>query len=794
LVGANAEVCNGLDDDCDGRTDEGTGGAMCSAGVGVCRADGRRVCADGQLVCNANSGAPRGEQCNALDDDCDGRTDEDFQLGEACTSGLGVCAAQGVYACGDNGDRRCTAEPGAPHAEACNARDDDCDGTTDEGFANLNRPCTVGVGACRATGIIACTEDGAAAECSATAGAIAPETCNGVDDDCDGATDEAFADLFEPCNRGVGACARQGIRQCSVDGLTAVCSAPEVQGGAETCNGVDDDCDGRADEGFAALGEPCEAGQGLCRRQGLRVCDAAGVGVICAAMEGEPAPERCDGLDNDCDGRADEGFAGLGTTCDVGVGACLRRGVRVCSGDGAGVVCNTEAGMPAAETCNGGDDDCDGRTDEGFPRVGQPCSAGEGICRRAGVFLCRPDGLDVVCTAEAVQGRVERCDGNDDDCDGSVDEDWPDLGTACTAGEGICRRVGVRVCDPAEQQSTVCDAEIVAGNDVEQCDYQDDDCDGRTDEGFVTNGRYTTLAHCGACGTDCDALWAPDPAEFGVVPRCAVLAGAARCTFDCLPGRRDADGVPNNGCELSVDDDAVYVSTPANGGADGGQCGSIDRPCATIGFGLNRASALNAARVRVSEGVYRESVTLQPGIELLGGHQRTTWVRNPALNVTIITGNTPAGETHRWTVRAQDVHVDTRFDGFVVNGESPLLQGNAYAIYIADSDARLRVSNNRILAGNGGRGRDGAGGNGGPPGVPGQNGQLSVSPPNPNPCANDSVENPLAGDPAAGAPGVIGGPGGALVCGGVAADGGRGGYTSCPTLERQEGTGRPGAG
>lgn len=72
----------------------------------------------------------------------------------------------------------------------------------------------------------------------------APEICNGVDDDCDGAPDNGF-DVSAPCTAGVGACARQGSRVCSADGAMTVCNAVEGQPQPEVCgNGVDEDCDG----------------------------------------------------------------------------------------------------------------------------------------------------------------------------------------------------------------------------------------------------------------------------------------------------------------------------------------------------------------------------------------------------------------------------------------------------------------------------------------------------------------------------------------------------------------------
>ena len=78
--------------------------------------------------------------------------------------------------------------PGA--SEACNEVDDDCDGETDEDFSDLGDGCTVGTGACEASGTMVCAADGSGTECDATEGSPSSEACNGIDDDCDGETDE----------------------------------------------------------------------------------------------------------------------------------------------------------------------------------------------------------------------------------------------------------------------------------------------------------------------------------------------------------------------------------------------------------------------------------------------------------------------------------------------------------------------------------------------------------------------------------------------------------------------------
>ncbi len=80
----------------------------------------------------------------------------------------------------------------------------------------------------------------------------------------------------------------------------------------------------------------------------------------------------------------------------------------------------------AVELCNGVDDDCDGSVDEDFPNLGQNCFVGVGYCARAGTYVCSADHLTTVCDAVPGEPRNESCNGVDDDCDGVVDEENSD--------------------------------------------------------------------------------------------------------------------------------------------------------------------------------------------------------------------------------------------------------------------------------------------------------------------------------------------------------------------------------
>ena len=195
---APAELCNGSDDDCDGQTDEVPDLTMVSCGgKGVC-VGSKAVCAGPAPVCSLPPSFEVTEtRCDGLDNDCDGQTDEELGLGQACDVGAGLCAAVGIVACAPSGLTACVAATGSPVAEVCgNNQDDDCDGATDEGFG-VGSQCLVGLGACQVVGKRICApgpEGGVSTESMCLATATVPaaaERCeNQRDDDCDGFTDE----------------------------------------------------------------------------------------------------------------------------------------------------------------------------------------------------------------------------------------------------------------------------------------------------------------------------------------------------------------------------------------------------------------------------------------------------------------------------------------------------------------------------------------------------------------------------------------------------------------------------
>ena len=217
---------------------------------------------------------------------------------------------------------------------------------------------------------------------------------------------------------GVGIC-KAGVQDCA-GGKWSSCVGQIVAAPAEVCNGLDDDCNGLADEGFGQT----TCGKGAC----LVTTDncSNGVPVACTPKPASPT-EKCDGVDDNCDGTIDEGCvctAGQTQSCYSGpagtknVGAC-KAGTQGCNGGQWGP-CNGQV-LPKTETCNAADDDCNGTADDGNPGGGASCNTGKlGICA-AGTSTCTGGALG--CKQNSQPGPTEICSNSlDDDCDGQTNE------------------------------------------------------------------------------------------------------------------------------------------------------------------------------------------------------------------------------------------------------------------------------------------------------------------------------------------------------------------------------------
>jgi hypothetical protein len=578
-VPATTESCNGLDDDCDGTVDDLPGGTvppseLCGVAQTRGECDATTQCSGGAWRCVASQG-PVGETCNGKDDDCDGSTDEDVVPPgnlNCSAQNQGICtyAAQ----CNGAGGWTCARQVN-PTTETCNGLDDNCDGTVDNLPLGTNPPselCTAAQtrGECDAS--TRCT--GGSWRCVVSQGPVT-ETCNNKDDDCNGKTDD---NLIPPSSPN---CSTQNVGICTYtatcNGSAWVCTAV-VGPKTETCNGLDDDCDGaidRADPNYTDANEgkactPDVSGVPICGSPtlsclgGVMTCQGFTIGDL----------EICDGEDNDCDGQTDEdpeSLPGVGLPCGESQGECIP-GSYVCAGK-TGLACVPVKG-PSTEVCDGKDNDCDGFVDENpgsLPGAGAACSVngcgGNQVCEN-GQFVCK------------FTPGIEVCDGLDNDCDGQTDEDLSWVGRSCQeltqnigdgGNVGRCAPGKLACAELPEQPGTkgeVCAGEIGPADEV--CNGEDDDCDGLVDEDpdgtgpEVISGELNgeTVYQGANCGDD---------------SRCGQGA------YVCRDGKMVCDGTVSatsevcdnidNDCDGDIDEPEDLVDET------GSECGSTYPPC-----------------------------------------------------------------------------------------------------------------------------------------------------------------------------------------------------------------------
>ena len=239
---AASESCNGLDDDCDGNVDERWTdlGYPCTEGIGECGEQGEMVCnsAGNETECNASPSLPEAEICDSLDNDCDGDIDEEL-LPIEVLCGVGECSSAGTLVCVE-GILINDCVPGDPIEEICDGLDNDCNELIDDALPESFTEC--GIGECSSTGTVACVDSNWLDDC--VPGEPTEELCDNLDNDCDNQVDEEIPTEIIFC--GVGECFRTGVHSCNEGNWVDNCIPGNPS--EEICDALDNDCDELIDE------------------------------------------------------------------------------------------------------------------------------------------------------------------------------------------------------------------------------------------------------------------------------------------------------------------------------------------------------------------------------------------------------------------------------------------------------------------------------------------------------------------------------------------------------------------
>ncbi len=654
LVNPDAdEICDGRDNNCDGSNDEGTlftwyadsdgdgfGGTQftaeaCEAPEGY--SSDSSDCDD--LDPNAFPG--NGEICDLADNNCNGTVDEGFTstwYADSDADGYGnpnalIETCTPTEALVDNGDDCNDANPSAfpGGTETCDGQDEDCDGVPDNGLDMTVYTDHDGDGYGETgTDYIDCElgDSGAAVagdcdDTDADANPAATEVCDGKDNNCDGTVDEGQlttyyqdgdGDLFGDADISVQACTQPS--NYVADGTDCDDGAAGTYpGAAEACDGKDNNCDGTADEGVSNVfyrdrdsdgyGDSGDQEFGCVLPPGF-----SSQGGDCDDNEAAANPGRdeiCDLIDNNCNGSVDED--GLTTwyldSDSDGYGANASS-TASCSAPSANHVVDgddcddtDDNNFPGnAEACDGQDNNCDTVADEGVTTTvyrdvdgdgyGDPSNTDDRCSDGGGYVLDNTDCDDNA--AGSNPEADETCDGQDNDCDTSVDEgvtvDLYTDGDADGYGSGFSRSG----CTPGIGESNTnddCDdndSSIFPGATDAPGDGIDQDCDGidpTLDVGTVCYGDTSVITMGQMLESsidDTDQSGGPRGSTFRFEDHELVLDGGTTYTISAnsetidtyvyvldetcavVASRDDGAGVNfNTGFTFTPDDSTVYT-------------------------------------------------------------------------------------------------------------------------------------------------------------------------------------------------------------------------------------------
>jgi len=506
--------------------------------AGVCYGEKFCLGADGWSICSAHD--PTAELCDEVDNDCNGLTDEGL-AGEPCEiSVAAVGSCPGIQYCDEDGGVSCDAD--TPIAEECDGLDNDCDGEVDEGFPD---PDGDGVKSCLdedddgdgiGDGIDNCPNDPNTDQKDADNDGVGDACVNDVDgddkDDFEDNCDEVFnPDQADQDNDGAGDLCDDDIdgdgfnndQECAPDNPDAAPGAPEL------CDGVDNNCDGDIDEenasgcvvylhdkdgdGFGSGAESCQ-----CSAPPNWVVD----GGDCDDLNPSAHPgatEVCNGVDDDCLGGIDDNTDigctvyfqdadtdGFGSNGDSQC-LCAPIGTYTAPIDGDCNDDNAAVHPEAVEICNGTDDDCTNGVDtenglqgctvyfqdiddDGFGLAGTGACACESVGDQTATQAGDCDDQNPIRNP----GQPEICDGFENNCNGQIDEVCDlDDDTYCSGEVGL----GIDAC-PSGGGDCDDSNSLSSPGAPESCDTFDNDCDGLTDE--------NVQAPCGGCVPWCSLL------------------------------------------------------------------------------------------------------------------------------------------------------------------------------------------------------------------------------------------------------------------------------------------------
>jgi len=564
-------------------------------------------CGENGLPQSCPEGNPFDEKCNGIDDNCDGVVDEgcpctenakqDCYRGSTSTRKNGLCH-DGTQVCKNGVWSDCGGDV-LPVAELCDQRDNDCNGMVDDTAActcsaGQTQTCYIGPDGtlshpsspCK-EGKQTCTSDGKWGDCT---GSIKPgptELCDGdIDDNCDGHINEGcicqpgdtgscYSGPVMPLDtNGVGVC-HSGTWIC-INGMKGPCMN-EVTPSPEQCNAQDDDCNGKEDDGDFGVGMPCTVSNqfGPCQ-VGVRACDQMN-GAYCNQTT-LPSPEGCDGIDNDCNGKIDDGNPGGGATCtimDASVKGICTSGTFKC--EGSHVIC-AQTTVATIEACNGKDDDCNGKVDDGAfccafgTKDGNetdidcggscpPCAAGL-IClqdKDCESLICK----NALCQTAACNDFVSNGKETDVDCGGPLCPSKCLVGQTCAFASdcvtGVCSSkvcIGPKCSDGVQNSS---ETDVDCGGPLCNDCLAGQKCLITTDcQSAICNGNFCTVATCGDAvlngtetdtdcgGAGCNACDNGKKCAVGPDCKSKVCAGGTCQAASCADGQL-------NGNEADVD-------------------------------------------------------------------------------------------------------------------------------------------------------------------------------------------------------------------------------------------------